>query len=251
MTSPSFVDGLWKQLQDAFAPYAEKRLARFIRQRNVKKWIIATDFCVEDLGRPNDSFAFVILPAGERFSETQDFLRRIPKRDLKEVKRAPQSIIRLLRKGRVFSICFVADRQRRLFADADWARRSVDHTIAMMKNWKNASESGDIIKQFERARNDLSKKSINLKLLANIILTSTFASFVAAMLSKHGGAELIGWVPDRDKITEAYDKIGQTMFWVNVSAICEQFSIKELKIGLFHQNNDDLWCDPFIRLADY
>jgi hypothetical protein len=251
MASPSFVDGLWKQLQDAFAPHAEKRLARFIRQRHVTKWIIAADFCVEDLGRPNDSFAFVILPAGERFEETQDFLRRIPKRDLKQVKRAPQSIVRLLRKGRVFSICFVADRERRLFTDASWARRSMDETIAMMKSWKNASELHDVIQQFERARNELNKKSINLKLLANIILTASFAAFIAALLSKHGSAELIGWVPDRDKITEAYDKIGQTMFWVNVSAICQQFSIREPKLGLFHQTDDDLWCDPFIRIADY
>jgi hypothetical protein len=215
----------------------------------VTKWIIATDFCVEDLVRPNDSFAFVILPAGERFSETNAFLEKIPKRDLKQVKRTPQSIIRLLRKGREFSICFVADRARRLFSDADLARRSLDETIAMMKNWKNASECNDIIQQFERARNDANKKSLNFKLLSNIILTASIAAFVAAPLSKHGTVELLGWVPDRDKITEAYDKIGQTMFWVNVSAICQQFEIREPKLGLFHQNNDDLWCGSVYQIG--
>lgn len=251
MITPSFVDSLWRQLLETFAPAAEKRLARFLRQRNVSKWVIATDFCVEDAARPNDSFAFVILPAGERFEETNNLLRKIPPKDLKQVKKVPQSIVRLLRKGRVFSVCFVADRHRRLFADANIARQSIDDTISMMKKWQNADQCRDIIEQFERARNELNKKSINLRLLTNIVLTASFAAFIAALVSKHGGAELVGWVPDRDKITEAYDKIGQTMFWVNVSAICQQFSIKEPKLGLFHQTNDDLWCDPFIRVADY
>jgi hypothetical protein len=251
MNSPSFVDGLWKQLQDTFAPHAEKRLARFARQRNVTKWVIATDFCVEDLQRPNDSFAFVIFPAGERFAETQDFLSKVPKRDLKEVKRIPESIIRLFRRGRIFSICFVADRGRRLFLDADTARRSIDDSISMMKNWKNAAECQDIIRQFERARSEASKKSLSLKLLTNIILTAAFAAFITALLSKHGKAELVGWAPDRDKITEAYDKIAPTMFSVNVSAICQQLSIREPKLGIFSQSDTDLWCDQFIRLADY
>lgn len=251
MTSPSFVDGLWKQLRDAFEPYAERRLARFVRQRGVTKWIIATDFCIDDSARPNDSFAFVILPAGDRFAQTHDFLSRIPQRDLKQVKRIPQSISRLFRDGRVFSVCFVGDRERRLFPDASWARRSVDDTIAMMKDWNNAAECGHIIQQFEAARNELNKKSINLRLLANIVLASSFAAFLAALLSKHGSAELVGWAADRDKITDAYNKIAETMFSVNVSAVCQQFGIKEPKLGVFHQTNDDLWCDRYVRLPDY
>lgn len=248
---PSFVDVLWSQLQQAFSPVAEKRFARFIRQRGADKWIIATDFCTGDSTRPNDSFAFVIIPAGDRFTEIQEDLKRIPPRDLKDVKRIPKSVVRLLRKGRVFSICFVADRLRKLFPDAETARRSIDDTITMMKNWENASEADELIQQFIRMRTEAEKKTVNLKLLENIILTAALTAFIASLITKHGPAKLIGWVPDRDNITEAYDRIAPTMFSTNFSALCERQSIPTPNLGIFTQTKDDLWCDQYIRLADY
>jgi hypothetical protein len=71
------------------------------------------------------------------------------------------------------------------------------------------------------------------------------------LLCRHSAVELIGWAPDRDKITEAYAGIASTMFAVNVSAPCQKESLQEPKLGFFVQKNDDLWCDPYIRLADY
>jgi hypothetical protein len=72
--TPSFVDGLWLHLQAAVSPLAEKRLAAFARQRGVTKWIIATDFCIRDKSRPNDSFAFVIFPAGQKLEADNRYL---------------------------------------------------------------------------------------------------------------------------------------------------------------------------------
>jgi hypothetical protein len=41
------------------------------------------------------------------------------------------------------------------------------------------------------------------------------------------------------------------MFAVNVSALCQREKIPEPKLDFFVQENDDLWCDSYIRLADY
>jgi hypothetical protein len=45
----------------------------------------------------------------------------------------------------VLHSAFVADRERRLYADAESARRSLDQTIAKMEAWKNADECSEII----------------------------------------------------------------------------------------------------------
>ncbi len=154
----------------AVSPLAEKRFAAFARQRGVRKWIIATDFCIRDKVRPNDSFAFVIFPAGEQLEETNKMLARLPARDLKDVKRIPPSLQRILRKGRVFTFGFVADRFRRLFLSSDVARRSIDDTIAMMEKWENATACEDIIAKVRSMRTEANKSSLNLRLLKILFL---------------------------------------------------------------------------------
>jgi hypothetical protein len=248
---PSFVDGFWSHLDAAASPYAEKRLAAFARQRGVKKWIIATDFCIRDQFRPNDSFAFVVFAAGEKFHETEKMVSKLSGRDLKKVKRIPPSIRRTLRSGRVFTFCFMADRQRRLYMRPEVARHSIDATITMMENWQNADACDPIISKVRAMRIEANKANLNTTLLENVIVTAAIVSYIALLLCRHSSAELIGWAPDRDKITEAYGGIAQSLFAVNVSALCQREQIKEPNLGFFIQKDDDLWCDPYIRLADY
>jgi hypothetical protein len=173
--APSFVDGLWLHLHAAVSPLAEKRLAMFVRQRGVSKWIIATDFCIRERSRPNDSFAFVIFPAGQRLAETQKMLAKLPARDLKDTKKIPASLQRALRKGRIFTFCFAADRFRRLFPSPEVARRSIDETISMMGKWENAAACEDIIAKIRAMRAEASKANLNTRLLEDIVVTTAIS----------------------------------------------------------------------------
>ncbi len=251
MSQNSFIDAFWSQLEAAVGPHAEKRLAAFVSQHGVRKWIIATDFCIRDKDRPNDSFAFVVFPAGERLAEVQKQLLRLPARDLKDVKKIPESIIRFFKSGRVFTFCFAADRVRRLFLDPDAARRSIDDTISMIKNWKNADACQKIIADVCSMRAEANKKNLNTRLLEDIIITVAIVSYIAVLLHKYSAAENIGWSPDRDKITESYRGIASTLFAINVSALCQNLKLSEPKLSFFIQDSGELWCDPYIRLADY
>ncbi|MFS3137024.1 hypothetical protein ACLRDC_16925 [Gluconacetobacter sacchari] len=56
---------------------------------------------------------------------------------------------------------------------------------------------------------------------------------------------------DRDKITEAYNAVSDTLWVINASALCQKLNIKEPQFGLIKQNDADLWCDMYIRIADY
>jgi hypothetical protein len=252
MADPSFVDILWDQLNSAAAFRAERRFARFVRQRAVTKWVIATDFCIGDPNRPYDSFAFVVFPAGEQLDETVNRLSRIPPRDLKAVRRRPSSkIIRILRKGKVFSFCFVADKSRRVFADAQAARQGIDETIKLMEAWENADECRDVIDRIRAMRYEAQKDSVSTRLLADIIVCAALAAYISALLCKHGAAERIGWAPDRDKITNAYSGIAATLYGANVSALAERMQLRNPVVNMFAQSNENLWCDPYIRLADF
>jgi hypothetical protein len=140
VNNPGFIDGLWKHLDASFRQEAERRLAASIRRQATPKWIIAADFCVRDQARPNDAFAFVILPAGDRLRQTNALLQGLPNKDLKETRQIV--IKRALRGGHAFTFCFAADRDRRLFENAEQARLSLDH-VAMMEAWKNADQCSE------------------------------------------------------------------------------------------------------------
>jgi hypothetical protein len=248
----TFIDSLWDDLDRSFAPYADKRFKRFIQQRRVSKWVIAADFCIDDPHRPKNSFAFVVFPAGDQLAQTMSMLERIPKRDLKHVRLAPSNkLLRALRKGKVFSFCFVVDPKCRLFVDAKAARSSIDRTIEMMEHWQNASECTETIEHVRAMRVEANKSSVSLKLLTNIVLCTALASYIAGLLCKHWDVELIAWAPDRDKISEAYNCVASTLFTSNISALSERVGFKYPQIGIFVQDNSDLWYDSYVRIADF
>jgi hypothetical protein len=246
-----FVDGLWAHLDASFKPEAERRLARFVQRQAATKWIVAADFCVRDQSRPNDSFAFLILPAGDKLRQTNALLSGLPRKDLKETRRIDPAIKRALCGGRTFTICFVADRERRLYADAESARHGLDQTISMMEAWKNADECSELIGKVRAVREQANKASLNLRLLEDLIIVSAIAAYLVAILCKLGPVELFGWAPDRDKIVECYSGIAQTLFGINVATLCEKRNLQQPKLGFFTQTSENPWCDPMIRLADY
>ena len=248
---PSFVDSFWEHLDAAVRIEAERRLAEFVRRQNTSKWIIAADFCIRDQTRPNDSFAFVILPAGDKFRQTQALLGELPSSDLKDARRIHPALKRALTDGRAFTFCFVADRERRLYVDAEAARRSLDESIAMMEQWENAYECGEIIGKVRAMRAEAAKSNLNLRLIEDLTITAAFAAYLVALLCRLGSVELVGWAPDRGKIAECYSGIASTLFEINVASYCGRHGLKKPQLGLFTQTSEDPWCDPMIRLADY
>jgi hypothetical protein len=250
--SIGFVDSLWQRVEASISKDVENKFARFLKQRGVTKWIISTDFCIGDKARAKDAFAFVVFPAGDELNATMERLNRVPKKDLKETRLRPSSeLMRLLRKGKIFSFCFLSERENKLFTDAVAARTCLDNSIALMESWENRERCQDIIKKVRAMRTEANKSSLSLKLLTHIILCCALAAFIAALITKHGKAELIGWVPDRDRITEAYSNIAPILFSVNVAALSERMKFQQPKLGIFTQKNDNLWCDPYIRVADF
>lgn len=171
-----FVDGLWAHLDAAFRPGAWRRLAEFVQRQATSKWIIATDFCIRDAARPNNSFAFVLLPAGDRRGQTNALLGELPNKDLKRARTIDPAMKRALRDGRAFTICFVADRERRLYRDAQAARSSLDQMIENAQRWKNAADCAKIIDELRAMRAEASKASVSLRLLEDLTVTAAVAA---------------------------------------------------------------------------
>jgi len=70
--------------------------------------------------------------------------------------------------------------------------------IAFPTVYKELGIDPETVRRLRRFQN---QANINLALLGDIILASSFAAFVAYLLLKTGVAQAITWMPDRDSIT--------------------------------------------------
>jgi len=239
------------------AQQSEDAFITFLAARGSTKWMIATDWCIRDDTRHNDAFAFTIFPYDAEFAAIQADINKTLPKDIKNVKVVDGDMARLLKSDRRFTFCFIPRRDRRLFADLATAQKGMDYTIGMMKAWIDADKHTTIIREMEALRQEMQAKNFNIKLLEDIVLTAVFVGFIASLIAKHSKPEIIGWFPDRDKITQAYRSIANTLSSINFSAFCQQHDIThanaQIVIGIpdATDTTNGLWFDPLIRIPDY
>jgi hypothetical protein len=84
------------------------------------------------------------------------------------------------------------------------------------------------------------------------------AAFCAILLTQERKIDAVGWYPDRDNITIAYDRIAEWMFSVNFSAFRQRHRIDErgTKTLIGRPEPDAVnprqsWYDELIRIPDF
>lgn len=124
----------------------------------------------------------------------------------------------------------------------------------MMTAWKNAGDCRDVIDHMRRVRNDASG-NINIRLLGDILLGAVFSVVPAFLVCKHDAPRIIGFMPDRDNMTTAWERLAYVLFHQNLSAFCQRFKLILPDVGFGFPNPNDpkgrSWFDEFVRVPDY
>jgi hypothetical protein len=183
-------------------------------------------------------------------------IRRIAPKDVKQNKNIDAEVLGYLRSAQRFSFCFVVNKDCKWFHGLAEARQAIDNSLVMMRHWKDADQQQDVIKRFEVLREDARANSFNVKLFGHMVLMNSLAAVTACLLVKHGAPEIIGWFPDRDKMTSSYKAIADELFSTNLSALCQSMSIDESRFkvaigvpgppdGVVAKGN---WYDDLVRV---
>jgi hypothetical protein len=243
-------------LVESASPVTREAFSDFVTSVIGTRWYIASDFCLHDDTRPNDVFAYSVFAHDAHFVERAREIQSIFPRDLKKTNSVSGEMMDYLRFGRRFHFAFIVNKDRRLFADAVGARAAIDESLAMMRNYKDADAHEDLIGAMALLRQEANANSFNYGLLQDMVLASTFAGVVALLLQLEGRAELIGWFPDRDKMTTAYKAIAYILFAKNASAFALRRKVPEAKIFLALPGPGDdgrpgIYFDELVRIPDY
>ncbi|MGB7194890.1 MAG: hypothetical protein WBD81_15665 [Collimonas pratensis] len=240
-------------------------LRRYLQLNRNSKFIILSDYCLDDRKKPNRVASFTILPNDFEFTSYSNYLGEISSKDLKNCRSIKPDFIKHISEKRIFSISFIFEDLKGLtdnsmIAGKFLVNERIDNTISMINKWTrkqpyNKDNHKSFIKKLNSIKSNINSKTPNLNLYRSVTIISLLAGYLAYMLTKEANAITVGWFSDRDKIIEAWDGVAIDMFSANHNALCERNGIHSSKTKLFIGNDGGnsgaLWFDNFNRIPDH
>ena len=189
------------------------------------KWILLTDYCLNDPNKAN-VITFVLLhyKSEAEYEALKKKILKLQKSDIKHTRYISNRLMRYLRRLPVFSYSFVLDNRDRLFGDtkAEQQKTVTDELVSIRdcyQSWLNNAPNAGVISHYQSVINKLNAqirvvsqgKAIDLH--EDILLTATLgALYTAEIVKAIPGLEIVGWFPDRDKITQSCNEIAILIF---------------------------------------
>lgn len=242
-------------LQKTFSKELDARFTEFVRRYQTKKWTIYSDYVLGDKTRPNDTYVFSVMPAGDYLDGLTETILQSAHFDLKDTREISEEMFALLRDPRIFSLCFIIEKPGLLPTDQKPRRKLLENTLSLTEKWENASEMGPVIHKFRGLVQKSKANSFNGRVLDQMFAATVLAAFVTYLLCKNCDAELIGWFSDRDSITTSHQRIANDMFAINVNTFIERYlegmKIPKLACNDIPEEGGRMWCDAHLRVPDH
>lgn len=254
-------EDFFKNLFETFDGSAVELFKDFIKTNaQVTKWMIASDYCLRDMKRPNSAYAFSIIPYDAEFADIKkEITNHLPK-DIKKTKELSDSTGAFLRHGRLFHIGFVLPHDPQVFNNHDGtpvletARKSIKLTLEHMEKMNRGE---DCIRRLRKLKQNSYANNFNYKLLSNLYILAYLFPFVSLLLARECQVDLVGWFSDRDKMTEWCDGIVWNIATETLYGMSEKMNINLPKglpvvgVPAPDENNEPMWFDELVRLPDY
>lgn len=204
------------KLLDANSLSLTRDLANWFKQFPAgAAWNLYSDYCVGNREKPNDSFSFVITLKHDTDQNFSEYISNVAPKDLKKTRQASMGLISYLNSPVAFSVSFIVNREsnllRKFITDNNMHYFCIE-LRELISMW--SAEPGVDKQYWQRIDNaltdfafDVKRKSFNSKLARQLLLTSTFSSFLFAKLNKLKAPSYIRWVSDWDATLEKYNEV--------------------------------------------
>lgn len=228
--------------------------------RGVKKWMIAADYCIHDTNRPNNAYAFTIIPYDAYPDQLKQEINASLPKDLKKTKKIDEAARDFLNHPRRFHIGFVLQGDPAVFNNGDdtppltVARQSVAATLAWAEEMGRSSEA---IRKLKLLKQESLANRFNHKLLADLYVLSYLFAFVSVLLARERHIDIVGWFSDRDRMTTWCEGVIWNLGTETVYGIAQRLNIPFpegmpiVAIPVLGASENPMWFDEFIRLPDY
>jgi hypothetical protein len=252
-------DSLVDCLTSTFGRSAIKKFRKFLAKHPaVAKWLIVSDFVINEPSAAADCYAYTIFPYDAEIEQLKLKIVKLVPKDFKKTKTVPAKLHEFFHSGETFTISLLTPKKYKAVGDLGDVRLALDETIRVMRNWGDADNQRKVIEAFERLKRKAKANNFNTQLMSTMMIATVLAAFCAIILAKERKIGIVGWFPDRDNITTAYERIAEYMFAADFSAFCQRYDIDERPIKILigrpepdPANPKQTWYDELVRIPDF
>ncbi|MBT2641621.1 hypothetical protein J7I80_05260 [Bacillus sp. ISL-41] len=263
------MQGELKVFHDTFQKSSISDFRKFIKPFNkmgVTKWMIYSDYCLDDENKLYNAATFTILPYIDDIDVLKKLIKEWAPKDLKRTSNVDERFCAFLKSGYLFNISIVFEKGKNHFFGRSSKEQNIlalDKIIEQFNLWIETTPSNEtyfntVIRKIKKLKQEMERKTFSLKLFQNITMVQAIVSYLMLTISKESTIkpEIIGWFSDRDNLITAFDGILYDLIYMNYHNMCEmeKMSDKEsVKIAVAEPDLKvkSLWYDEMIRMSDY
>lgn len=256
-----------KQLLDAYFDKEDmqRKIKSFLEESNgSKRWMLYSDYCLDDSNKSNDVVTFVLVPfiSEEHYCEMQHTIAKLQPTDIKHTKFINKDLLDYLKGKPVLFFTFILDKRKTLFGD-DHEKRvdSIKSALAEMtdgyEKWCDTARNEELLAHYKKTAKLMrlkvrymeETKTPNVKLLGDVLLIAYLGAYVSYRVLENVDVEIFGWFSDRDKVISGEDNIIVPIFNYFLHNLWK--GEKQYQFcTMTPDQNVELFYDEFNRMAD-
>lgn len=192
----------------------------------VSKWMLYSDYCLDDFKKPNDVITFVLVPylSDEEYHALDNKIKATQPKDMKKSRGVNVDFLSYIKQQAILSFSFIVNGRQLLYGNTgkeqiDAVVKTLEAIKKLYETWRDHAENKDvedyykeIVQKLKRQLAEIAQKK-NVKIHMDILLITLLGAVYTAAILKHlPKLEIFGWFPDRDKTNEACDQIAIPIF---------------------------------------
>lgn len=232
------------------------------KNSSCSKWLMFSDYCLDDKGKANDVMTFVLMPfeSEVKYLEIQQRIHNMQPSDIKKTDTVNKAFLSYLKSENVLTFSFVFDDRKHFLAPThNQCVQGAKETLQMIRDcyegWKKTANNEDVLKYYDnvvrtinRQLESINGKSPNIKLLNDILITAFLGAYVSVKVLEKLPIEIFGWFSDRDKVISGKDNIITPIFNFYQHNMLDG---RQFKFCTFTPNDTvKPFFDDFNRIAD-
>ena len=190
------------------------------------KWMLYSDYCLDDKNKPNDVLSFVLIPfiSEDKYLELEQKIKETQPVDIKHTRSISSEFMDYIKTQVVFSFSFIVNDRQQLFGSDEAEQiKTVENILNGLKagfaKWRDNADNeqqrdgykNTIAKINKQLREIFLKKKVKDQIDV-LLITILAAYYTASILKRLPDIQLFGWFPDRDKTNETCEGLAMPIF---------------------------------------
>lgn len=205
----------------------KSQLQEFLKRASYSpKWMLYSDYCLDDKNKPNDVLSFVLVPfiSEEKYHELEQKIKETQPVDIKHTRSISSEFMDYIKTQAVFCFSFIVNDRQILFGSDEAEQvKNVGQILnglkAVFVRWRDNAENeqqregyNDTITKINKQLREIFLKKKVKDQIDVLLITFLAAFYSASILKQLPDIQIFGWFPDRDKTNETCEGLVVPIF---------------------------------------